>query len=135
MKIINVQLFHKLFKQCPSSLLRRYPTKGKYDDCQSEDSDLHSRSQVRLKLDYCLTCYILDNILAITFKLGVTVDLWMPYMLMLVSKTLTLMQGYSGSAKAKNQLATAVGLFFLPYLDLDFANVYMACSTCFLCFL
>ena len=32
-----------------------------------------------------------------------TVDLWMPYMLMLVSITLTLMQGHSGSAMAKNQ--------------------------------
>ena len=29
------------------------PTKGLYDHyCQSDDRDLHSRSQVRLKLDY-----------------------------------------------------------------------------------
>ena len=78
-----------------------------------------------------------------TFKLGMTVDLWMPYLLMLVSMTLTLMQGHSGSAKAKNQrcmlsatkqaisieLATTVGHFLLD-LDLDFANVYMDCLTC-----
>ena len=32
-----------------------------------------------------------------------TVDLWMPYMLMLVLMTLTLMQGYGGLTKAKNQ--------------------------------
>ena len=32
-----------------------------------------------------------------------TVDLWMPYMLMIISTTLTLMQGHSGLAKAKNQ--------------------------------
>ena len=34
-----------------------------------------------------------------------TVDLWVPYMLMLqlVLMTLTLMQGHSGSAKVKNQ--------------------------------
>ena len=35
-------------------------------------------------------------------NLGVTVDLCMVYMLMLVS--MTLMQGHSGSAKAKNRL-------------------------------
>ena len=28
------------------------PTKGLYDHCQSDDLDLHSRSQVHLKLDY-----------------------------------------------------------------------------------
>ena len=35
-----------------------------------------SRSQVALKLDYFLTCNIPDNIEAITFKLGMTVDLY-----------------------------------------------------------
>ena len=54
-------------------------TKGLYDHCQSDDLDLHSRSQVRLQLDIFLTCNISDNIQAITFKLGMTVDLWMPY--------------------------------------------------------
>ena len=63
-----------------------------------------------------------------------TVDLWMPYILMLVSMTLTLMQGHSGSAEAKNQrcmlsatkqtisikLATMVGHFLR---ELDFANM------------
>ena len=56
---------------------------------------------------------------------------------MLFWMTLTLMQGYSGSAKSSNEclklsatkqaksakLATTVDLFFLR--DLDFANVYM----------
>ena len=69
-----------------------------------------------------------------------TVDLWIPYVLILI---LTLMQGHSGSAKAENQrcmllatkpaisikLATTVG-HFLHDLDLDFANVCMACPTC-----
>ena len=36
------------------------------------------------------------------FKLGMTVDLGMAYMLMLVLMTLTLMQGHSGSVKANN---------------------------------
>ena len=36
-------------------------TKGLYDHCQSDDLDLHSRSQVRLKLDYFLACNISDN--------------------------------------------------------------------------
>ena len=38
---------------------------------------IHSRSQVRLKLDYFKNCNTSDNISAITFKLGMTV--WMPY--------------------------------------------------------
>ena len=56
-----------------------------------------------------------------------TVDLWMPYLFILVKQNLTLMQGHSGSAKAKNQrctlsatkqaksikLATTVGHFLL----------------------
>ena len=54
------------------------------------------------------------------------VVLWMPYMLMLILMTLTLIQGHSGSAKAKNQrcilsttkqavniLATTVGHFYV----------------------
>ena len=55
------------------------PTKGLYDRCQPDDLDFYSRSQVRLKLDYFLICNISDNIYAITFKLGMTVDLCMPY--------------------------------------------------------
>ena len=31
-------------------------TEGLYDRCQSDDLDFHSRSQMRLKLDYILTC-------------------------------------------------------------------------------
>ena len=42
------------------------PTKGIYiyiyAHCQSDDLDLHLRSQVRLKFDYVLTCNISDNI-------------------------------------------------------------------------
>ena len=68
---------------------------------------------------------------------GMTVDLGMPDMLMLVPVTLNWMQGYSGSAKANNsrgilsatkqaisiKLATTLGHFLC---DHDFANVYMA---------
>ena len=69
-----------------------------------------------------------------------TVDLWMPYMLMLVVMTLT--QGHSGSAMANNRCmlsaskqATSIKLattvcHFLCDLDLDYANVYMACLSC-----
>ena len=59
------------------------------------------------------------------FKLGMTVDLCMAYMLMLVSMTLTLMQGHSWSAKVKIsfdlswqlsiRVGTTVGLFFLTW--------------------
>ena len=55
------------------------PTTGLYDHYQSDDLDLHSRPQVRLKLDYFLTCNILDNISAVTFKCSMALDLWMPY--------------------------------------------------------
>ena len=43
------------------------------------------------------------KVVAMTFKPGMTVDLWMAYILMLVLMTLTLMQGHSGSAEEKNQ--------------------------------
>ena len=65
---------------------------------QSDDPDLHSRSHVRLKLDYFLTCNISDNIEAITFKLGMAVVILMPYIPVLVLGTLTLMQGHNGSS-------------------------------------
>ena len=74
---------------------------------------------------------------AITFKPGMTEDLWMPYMLIFMLMTLTLVKGHSGSAKKisvamlsatkqaiSTKLATTVGFFFLRDLDLDFANVY-----------
>ena len=83
------------------------PTKGLYDHCQSDELDLHSRSQVRLELDYFLTCNISDNIKA--FKLGITgrlMDAIYVYMLVLISMSLTLMQakGHNkGSAKQINQ--------------------------------
>ena len=66
--------------------------------------DFRSRSQVCLQRDYFLTCNISDNIEATIFKLDMTVDLWMPYMLMLILMNLTLMQGHNGSAKAKKNL-------------------------------
>ena len=50
---------------------------------------------------------ISDNISANTFKLGMTVDLWMPYMSILI--LMTLMQGHSGSAKAKKSVLQALG--------------------------
>ena len=53
------------------------PAKGLYDRCQPDDPALHLRSHVHLKRDYFLTCTISDNMYAITFKLGMTVDLWM----------------------------------------------------------
>ena len=56
------------------------PTKGLYGHFQSDDLDLQSRSQMRLKFDYFLTSNISDNIYAITFKLCMTINLWMPYM-------------------------------------------------------
>ena len=52
------------------------PSKGPYGHCQSDDLDLHSRSQVRLQLDYFLTCNISDDIYANAFKLGMAVDLY-----------------------------------------------------------
>ena len=55
------------------------PSKGLCDHCQSDDPDLHSRSQVRLKLDYFLTCNISDNIEAVAFQLGMAVVLLMPF--------------------------------------------------------
>ena len=89
------------------------------------------RLQMRLKLDYFLACNISDNI-CYYIKLGMTVDLWMPYIIMLVLMTLTMMQVHSGPAKAKNQccmlsatkqaisiqLATVVGHLFYVTLTL-----------------
>ena len=63
------------------------PTKGLYDHCRSDDLDLHSRSEVRLKLHYFSTYNISDNIEAIAFKLGRTVDLCMALKLTLTLKT------------------------------------------------
>ena len=74
-------------------------TKGLYIFFQSDDFALHSRSQRHFKLDKCLTC----TIIAIVFTFGITVDLCMVCMLMIVSTTLTLMQGHSGLAEEKSQ--------------------------------
>ena len=60
---------------------------------------------MRLKFDYVLRLNISDSTYAFTFKLGMTVDAWMTYMLILVLMTLTLMQGHSVSEHAKHQRA------------------------------
>ena len=84
---------------------------------QSDDLALHPRSQLHIKLDKCLTCTIIA-VWTMILKLGLTVDLCMTYLLMLVTMTLTLMQGHSGLEMANIQcwiisatLATMVGLF------------------------
>ena len=98
------------------------PTKGPYGHCQCNDLDLHSRSQVPLKLDYFLICT--DTIYAVTFKLCLKVDLWMPCKPMLV-------HGRNGSAKATksmlNNIGNKAGLKTVGHIlrDLDFANVYI----------
>ena len=68
-----------LFNQRPSACCEDTPTKVLYDGCHSVDLDLHTRSQMRLKLDYFLTCNIANNIYAITFTLGMAVELSMPH--------------------------------------------------------
>ena len=116
------------------------PTKGLYNHCQTDDIDLQSKSQVRMKHDYILLAISRTMLKAIAFKPGMTVDLLTPYMLILVSMTLTLMQGHSGSAKAKNQRCMLSAtepkhcyndMPFLRDRDLVFANVYTACPACF----
>ena len=61
------------------------PTKVLYDHCRYDDLGLHSRSQMRLKLDYFSTCKISDSIWATTLKLGMLV-----YLFMALNLTLTL---------------------------------------------
>ena len=89
------------------------PPKGLWDDL-----DFRSRSQLRLKPDYFVTCNISDNTFAITFLLGVTVDLWTPNnMLMLhdlnldarsqwVGKGKTISVACSGQLSASNKRYT-----------------------------
>ena len=57
------------FKNCSSNAHQIYcedsPTKGLYNICQSDYPDFHSRPQLRLKMDECLTCInsnISDNV-------------------------------------------------------------------------
>ena len=74
------------------------------------------------------------------FKLGMTVDLCMAYMLMLVSMTLTLIQGHNGSTEENNIKAMAFKLrmtvdLYMTYAhvrfdDLDFENVCKARPSC-----
>ena len=58
--IVHTDLNHENNK-CFINYFRNY--------CQSDDLNLRSRSQVRLKFDYCSTCNISADI---TFKLGMT---------------------------------------------------------------
>ena len=86
MKIRNVRfIFQKLCKQvCYEDNL----TKGLYDQCQSHDLDLHSKSQLRLKLDEFLTRTII-----VISRYGIQTahdSRRMHGMLMLISVTLTL---------------------------------------------
>ena len=79
------------------------PTKGLYNlFLESDHFHLQSRSQSRLKFDKYFNLYfnnnISENISAMTFKLSMKIDLYMGYILMVVSMTLTLMQGHIGSA-------------------------------------
>ena len=71
------------------------------DQCQSDDLDIYSSSQVHLKLDYFLTCNISDNMLADIQPWHDGRPIHGIYMPKLVAMTLTLIQGHIGSAKAK----------------------------------
>ena len=114
------------------------PIKGLYNRCQSDDLDLHSRSQLRLKLDSVLTCSWIvrsrTNIYSIAFKLGVTVHIHAHFDdLALTLTTLTLMQGHSGLAVeiiqrwtiiTTKQAIRMLGLNSVSH-DLDFENIYI----------
>ena len=56
MKIINVCYFRNCSSNAHQVNCEDIPTKGLYGHCQIDDLDVHSRSQVRLKPDYFLTC-------------------------------------------------------------------------------
>ena len=74
---------------------------------QFDDLAFHTRSQWRLKLDKFLTCTI--NAIyqtvfkAIIFTLGIALDYCRVCMLMLMSRTLTLMKGHNGLAEEQIQ--------------------------------
>ena len=55
-------------------------------------------SQTWQLLNLYYNSHISDSIYAMAHKRGMTIDLYMAYMLMLLLMTLTLMQGHSGSA-------------------------------------
>ena len=112
-----------------------------YDHFQSDDLDFHSRSQVRLKLDYFLTCSLGQyfSYYIQTWHNGTLMDALYAY-------AQCVMQGHIGSTKAKYQrcmlsatkqvislkLATTTGHFVCD-LDLDFANVYAVYPACLSC--
>ena len=73
---------------------------------QSDDLDLHSRSQPRLRVAKCFTCTIIVTDIYLGQYLSHGIQTWHDgrlthgiYMRMLMLVTLTLMQGHSGSAK------------------------------------
>ena len=76
-----------------------------YDHCQYDDLDLNSRSQVRLKVDYFLSCNILENILCYYF------------------------QTWHGSTLTHG-IHARHGRFDDLVFDLNFENVCKACSSC-----
>ena len=98
MKIINVRVSHTRLKQCSSKFAVKIvrPKVYKYVICQSDNLDLHARSQMRLKVDNMLMCSLivisrtLFCQLSMAFKFGMAVDLCMPCMLILISMILNL---------------------------------------------
>ena len=88
---------------------------------------LSIKSQVRLKFHYFLTCNLSDNVSATTFKLCMTVDLWMQRPKNSVECSRELLQ-----QEISAKLATTVGLF---YVTLTLQMFYMSWPTCFLYFL
>ena len=77
------------------------PTKGLYGHCLTDDLDLRSRTSA-------YQTWLLFNLQYLGQYLSSYIQTWndgrqMLYMLMLVSMTLALLQGHSGSAKANNQ--------------------------------
>ena len=136
MKIINVRLFHKIVRPEVYIIVS-----------ESDDLALHSRFHNCLKLDKCLTCTIIavsqTVFKAMAFKLGMTVDLCMAYMLFSYQWSWPWCKVTGGRQRQKNQhwiisttkqvisikFATTVGHFVC---DLDFENVCMAWIPCFI---
>ena len=98
MKIRNVRLFIETVQAMPIKFaVNIVRLKVNIICSQSDDIDVHSRSQLRLKLDKFVTCSVMVIFSAMAFKLGMTVDLSMAcVMLRFISTALTLMQGHSG---------------------------------------
>ena len=65
--------------------------------CQSNDLDFHSREQPRHTRGNVVL--VLYQIIALQTKFGMTLDVYMAYILRHMSMVLTLMEGHSGSAE------------------------------------